>query len=101
MGHRLFPVVKEGVRGPNLTRHQVVEGQNIHWSVEFQPLILPALPEENIYGVLLRTDEINSLIDPTRLLLSLMIQFALIIKIKTHSSSLKNAKQFILHCSYL
>lgn len=53
MGHRLFPVVEEGVRSPDLTRHQVVEGQNVHRPVEFQPLIFPALPEENIYGVLL------------------------------------------------
>ena len=59
MSHRFFPIVKEGVRGPDFTRHQVIEGQNVHWSMECQPLILPALPEENIYGVLLKAEEIN------------------------------------------
>lgn len=53
MSHRLFPIVEEGVRSPDFTCHQVVEGQNIHWSMKFQPLILPALAEENVYGVLL------------------------------------------------
>lgn len=53
VSHRLFPIVEEGVRSPDFTCHQVVEGQNIHWSVKFQPLILPALAEENVYGVLL------------------------------------------------
>lgn len=53
MSHGLFPIVEEGVRSPDFTCHQVVEGQNIHRPIKFQPLILPALPEENIYGVLL------------------------------------------------
>lgn len=57
VSHRLFPVVKEGVRSPDFTRHQIVEGQNIHRPMKCQPLILPALPEENIYGVLLWTEE--------------------------------------------
>lgn len=59
MSHRLFPIVEEGVWGPDLTRHQVVEGQNVHRSMKFQPLILPALPEKNIYGILLWAEEIN------------------------------------------
>lgn len=58
VSHRLFPIVEEGVRSPDFTCHQVVEGQNIHWSMKFQPLILPALAEENVYGVLLRAEGI-------------------------------------------
>ena len=61
MSHRLLPIMEEGVWSPDLTRHQVVERQNIHGPVEFQPLILPALPEKNIYGVLLWGEEINVL----------------------------------------
>lgn len=46
--------MEEGVRGPDLTGHQVVERQNVHWSMELQSLILPTLTEENIYSVLLK-----------------------------------------------
>lgn len=59
MSHRLLPIVEEGVRSPDFTRHQVVEGQYVHWTVEFQPLVLPALAKENIYGVLLRAERIH------------------------------------------
>ena len=59
MSHRLFPIVEEGVRGPDFTRHQVVEWQNIHWSMKFQPHVLPALPEEKIYCVLLRAEKMD------------------------------------------
>lgn len=58
VSHRLFPIVEEGVRSPDFTGHQVVEGQNIHRTVKFQPLILPALPEENVYGVFLWAEEV-------------------------------------------
>lgn len=34
VGHRLLAVVKEGVGGPDLTGHQVVERKNVHWTVE-------------------------------------------------------------------
>lgn len=53
MSHRLFPIVEEGVGSPDFTCHQIVEGQNIHRSMKFQPFILPALAEEDIDGVLL------------------------------------------------
>lgn len=53
MGHGLLPVVKEGVRSPDLTGKQVVQGENLHWSVELQPLVPPALAEEDVDGVLL------------------------------------------------
>ena len=59
MSHRLLPVVEEGVRSPDFTCHQVVEGQDIHRSIKFQPLVFPALPEENVDGVLLWADGIN------------------------------------------
>lgn len=59
MSHRLLPVVEEGVWSPDFTRHQVVQGQNIHRPVEFQPLILPALPEKHIDGVLLQAEQTN------------------------------------------
>lgn len=64
MSHRLFPVVKESVWSPDFTGHQVVQGQNIHWSMKFQPLILPALAEENIYCVLLWKEGIYAEINP-------------------------------------
>ena len=51
--HGLLAVVEEGVGGPDLAGHQVVETQDVHRPVEPQPLVLPALPEEHVYGVLL------------------------------------------------
>lgn len=54
MSHGFLPIVEEGVRSPDFTGHQVVKRQNIHWSLKCQPLVLPALPEENVDGVLLR-----------------------------------------------
>lgn len=59
MGHRLLPIVEERIRRPDFTRHQIVQGQDIHGAVKCQPLVLPALPEEDVYGVLLRAQEIN------------------------------------------
>lgn len=53
MGHGLLPVVEEGVGSPDLTGEQVVQGQNLHGSVELQPLVPPALAEEDVDGVLL------------------------------------------------
>lgn len=53
MGHRLFAIVEEGVRRPDLTGHQVVESQDGHRPLELEPLVLPALPEEHVNGVLL------------------------------------------------
>lgn len=53
MSHRFLPVMEEGVRSPDFTCHQVVEGQDIHRTVKFQPLVLPALAKEHIDGVLL------------------------------------------------
>lgn len=57
---RFLPVVKECVWSPDLTGHQVVQTQNVHWSLELQPFILPALPEEHVDGVLLPKDEITA-----------------------------------------
>lgn len=54
VGHRLLPVVEEGVRSPDLTGQQVVQGQNLHGSIELQPFVPPALTEEDVDGVLLR-----------------------------------------------
>lgn len=53
VGHWLFAVVKEGVRRPDLTGHQIVEPQDGHWPLELEPLVLPALPKEHVDGVLL------------------------------------------------
>lgn len=46
--------MEESVRGPDFTGHQVVQRQDVHWSMELQSLILPTLTKENIYSVLLR-----------------------------------------------
>lgn len=73
MSHRLLSIVEEGVRSPDFTRHQVVERQNIHWPVKFQPLVLPALPEKNIYGVLLWAEEIDKSNYGAKLLLILLL----------------------------
>lgn len=54
---RFLPVVKKCVWSPDLTGHQVVQTQNIHRSLKLQPFILPALPKEDIDGVLLQKDE--------------------------------------------
>lgn len=45
--------MKECVWSPDFAGHQVVETQDVHWSLKFQPLIFPALPEEHIYCVFL------------------------------------------------
>lgn len=53
VGNRFFPVVEEGVRGPDLTGQQVVQGEYLHGTVELQPLVSPGLPEKYINGVFL------------------------------------------------
>lgn len=53
MGDRLLAVVEERVRRPDFTRHQIVQPQHRHGTFELQPLVLPALPEEDVDRVLL------------------------------------------------
>lgn len=53
MGDRFLPVVEEGVRSPDLTGQQVVQGKDLHGTVKLQPFISPGLPEEDVNGVFL------------------------------------------------
>ena len=46
-------VPEEGVRGPDLADHQVVQPQDLDGALEFQPLVDPGLAEEHVHGVLL------------------------------------------------
>lgn len=59
VGHRLLPVVEEGVGSPDLTGEQVVQGENLHRSVELESLVPPALAEEDVDGVLLENTGTN------------------------------------------
>lgn len=56
MSHRLLAIVEKSVGGPDLTSHQIIEPQDVHWPMELQPLICPTLPEEHIHGVLLTVE---------------------------------------------
>lgn len=51
--HRFLPIMKESVWSPDFAGHQVVETEDVHWSLKLQPLVFPALPEEHIYRVFL------------------------------------------------
>lgn len=54
MSHRFLPVVEEGVGRPDLAGQEVVQGQHLHGPVKLEPLVPPALTEEDVDGVLLR-----------------------------------------------
>ena len=56
MGDGLLAVQEEGVGGPDVAGQQVVQGQHLHGPLETQPLVLPALAEEHVDGVLLEGD---------------------------------------------
>lgn len=49
----LLSVVEERVWRPDLAGKEVVERQALHGSLEPQPFVFPALPEEHIYGIFL------------------------------------------------
>lgn len=53
MGDRFLPVVEEGIRSPDLTGQQVVQGKYFHGTIKLQPFISPGLPEKDINGVFL------------------------------------------------
>lgn len=57
MGHWLLSIVKEGIWGPDLAGHQVVETKHWHGAFEPQSLIPPTLSEEDINGVLLQVGD--------------------------------------------
>lgn len=54
MSYGFLAIVEESIRGPDFTGHQVVERQDVHWSVELESLILPTLSEKDIHSVLLK-----------------------------------------------
>lgn len=54
VGHRFLAIMKECVRGPNLTGHQIVERKGVHWSMKLQPFVQPALTEEDVHCVFLK-----------------------------------------------
>lgn len=56
MGNRLLAIKEEGVGGPDVAGQQVVERQHLHGAFEAQALVLPALTEEDVYGVFLRRE---------------------------------------------
>lgn len=55
MGHRFLPIVKEGVRGPDLTSQKIVQWKDLHRSIKFQSFIMPCLSKKYVNGVLLGT----------------------------------------------
>lgn len=54
---RLLAIKEEGVGRPDVAGQQVVQGQHLHGAFEAQALVLPALAEEDVYGVFLRRDQ--------------------------------------------
>lgn len=54
-----LPVEEEGVRSPDVTGQEVVQGEHLHRAFEAKSLILPALTEEHVDGVFLRRKERN------------------------------------------
>lgn len=57
MSNRLLAVKEEGVGRPDVAGQQVVQRQHLHGAFEAQALILPALTEEDVYGVFLRREQ--------------------------------------------
>lgn len=57
MSNRLLAVKEEGVGRPDVAGQQVVQRQHLHGAFEAQALILPALAEEDVYGVFLRREQ--------------------------------------------
>lgn len=57
VSYRFLAIVEESVRGPDFTGHQVVEREDVHWSMELESLILPTLSEKDIHSVLLKGEE--------------------------------------------
>lgn len=53
MGHRFLSIVEEGIRSPDLTGQEVVEGQDLHGPIKLKPLVPPTLTKEDVDGVLL------------------------------------------------
>lgn len=53
MSNRFLPVVEEGIRSPDLTGQQVVQGKYFHGTIKLQPFISPGLPEKDINSVFL------------------------------------------------
>lgn len=50
----LLPVEEEGVRSPDVTGQEVVQGQHLHGAFEAKPLVFPALAEEHVDRVFLQ-----------------------------------------------
>lgn len=46
--------MEKRVGRPDFAGHEIVETEHCHGTFELQPLVLPALPEEHIDGVLLQ-----------------------------------------------
>lgn len=60
MRNGFLPVEEEGVRSPDVTGQEVIQGEHLHRAFEAKSLILPALTEEYVDGVFLRRKERNS-----------------------------------------
>lgn len=54
-----LPIEEEGVRSPDLTGQEIIQGKHLHWAFEAESLIFPALAEEHVYGVFLQKDTLS------------------------------------------
>lgn len=54
----LLAVKEEGVGRPDIAGQQIVQRKHLHGAFKAEPLILPALAEEHVNGVFLRSGNV-------------------------------------------
>lgn len=59
MCNGFLPVEEEGVRGPDVTGQQVIQGKHLHRALKAKTLVLPALAEEHVNSVFLQNQSLN------------------------------------------
>lgn len=59
VGNGFLPIEEEGVRSPDVTGQQVIQGEHLHRALKAKTLVLPALAEEHVNSVFLRNQSPN------------------------------------------
>lgn len=52
-----LPVEEEGVRSPDVTGQEIIQGKHLHRAFEAKSLIFPALTEEHVNSVFLQRQQ--------------------------------------------
>ncbi len=49
-----LPIKEEGVRSPDVTGQEIIQGKHLHWALKAKSFIFPALTEEHVNSVFLQ-----------------------------------------------